>query len=143
MYVSIFSFPICQTLITPIQSCFPHYFLPVMIKYFSKLCFILTYGELSLLYRSHQYLYRPVNSERSGQMVSYYEMLMKVFLPKAVCVLNIVLNTLFTSYFNKKMFLFFFTSALTNSYIQVKFICISNHASYNRFIFSQLALQCT
>lgn len=40
---------------------------------------LLAYGELSLLHRSHQYLYRPVSPIRSKQMGSHYELLMKLF----------------------------------------------------------------
>lgn len=115
MYVSVFTFPICQPLAALFQSRSPHYYLTVMIKYFTKLCFLLAYGELSLLYRSHQYLYRPVNSERSEQMVSCYEMLMKVFLLKAVNVLNIVLTLYLLAMSIKRCFFYFSFENFLNS----------------------------
>jgi len=71
-------------------------------------CFMLAYGELSLLYRSHQYLNRTVNPERSKQMVSYHELLMKVFLPKAPNASD-SFNSLFAWYVDLKHFKFVYS----------------------------------
>lgn len=89
MYVSIFfPFPIASIPLTPSQSAPPHYYPTDMFSICQAQSFLLAYGELSLLYRSHQYLHRPVNPERSKQMVLYYELLMNVFMPMGVNVFN-------------------------------------------------------
>lgn len=81
-------FSLLQLLLPPLlfQSLSPHYYLTAMFLCFicQAWCFhiLLAYGELSLLYRSHQYLYRLVNPISSKQMVSYNKVLMKVFLPE-------------------------------------------------------------
>lgn len=79
--VSIFFSPNCPlSFLSPPSA---HYYLTAMLLYLicQPWCFhiLLAYGELSLLYRSHQYLYRLVNPIRSKQMVSFHEVLMKVF----------------------------------------------------------------
>ena len=79
--VSIFFSPHCPLAFLSTPSA--HYYLTAMLFYLicQLRCFhiLLAYGELSLLYRSHQYLYRLVNPIRSKQMVSFHEVLMKVF----------------------------------------------------------------